>query len=165
MLLDRVFEPFLHKRPVCVMTRAVLENLLDPQRLDDLFERTRRRQYQRELLFSTLVELMSAVTLKIQPSVHAAYQSSDLEVSVAALYKKLDGVEPQVSAELVRDSARQAGAVIEALNAKLAPWLEGYQCRVLDGNHLSATEHRIEELRTTWAAPLPGHVLVQGFRI
>jgi DDE family transposase len=31
--------------------------------------------------------------------------------------------------------------------------------RILDGNHLSATEHRIEELRTTWAAPLPGKVL------
>lgn len=31
--------------------------------------------------------------------------------------------------------------------------------RILDGNHLSATEHRLEELRTTWAAPLPGKVL------
>lgn len=160
MLLDRVFEPFLQKRPVCVMARAVLENLLDPQRLDELFERSRQRQYQKELLFSALVELMSAVTLKIQPSVHAAYQSSDLKVSVSALYKKLDRVETEVSAELVRDSARQAGAVIDALNARLEPWLAGYRCRVLDGNHLSATEHRIEELRTTWAAPLPGKVLV-----
>jgi hypothetical protein len=32
--------------------------------------------------------------------------------------------------------------------------------RVLDGNHLAATEHRLEELRTTWAAPLPGRALV-----
>jgi len=31
--------------------------------------------------------------------------------------------------------------------------------RLLDGNHLSATEHRLEDLRTTWAAPLPGKVL------
>jgi len=160
MLLDRVFEPFLQKRPVCVMARAVLENLLDPERIDALFERSRQRQYEKELLFSTLVELMSVVTLKIQPSVHAAYQSSNLEVSVQALYKKLDGVERTVSAELVRDSARQAGAVIDALNARLEPWLAGYRCRVLDGNHLSATEHRLEELRTTWAAPLPGKVLV-----
>jgi hypothetical protein len=30
----------------------------------------------------------------------------------------------------------------------------------LDGNHLSATAHRLEELRTTWAAPLPGKILV-----
>src|SRR6266436_8153311 len=39
-------------------------------------------------------------------------------------------------------------------------WNSGYRVRILDGNHLSATEHRIEELRTTWAAPLPGKVLV-----
>lgn len=38
---------------------------------------------------------------------------------------------------------------------------------MLDGNHLSATEHRIKELRGTWAAPLhatahlrPGKALV-----
>lgn len=160
MLLNQVFEPFLQRRPVCVMARAVLENLLDPQRIDELFERSRQRQYQKELLFSTLVELMSAVTLKIQPSVHAAYQSSDLGVSAQAVYNKLDRVELPVSAELVRDSARQAGAVIDALSARLEPWLSGYRCRVLDGNHLSATEHRLEELRTTWAAPLPGKVLV-----
>ena len=32
--------------------------------------------------------------------------------------------------------------------------------RILDGNHLSATEHRLEPLRDTWAAPLPGRILV-----
>jgi hypothetical protein len=31
---------------------------------------------------------------------------------------------------------------------------------VLDGNHLSSTEHRIKELRSTWAAPLPGQAWV-----
>ena len=25
--------------------------------------------------------------------------------------------------------------------------------KILDGNHLEATEHRLPELRTTWAAP------------
>jgi hypothetical protein len=30
----------------------------------------------------------------------------------------------------------------------------------LDGNHLSATEHRLQPLRGTWAAPLPGRILV-----
>lgn len=32
--------------------------------------------------------------------------------------------------------------------------------KVLDGNHLSATEHRLKELRGTWAAPLPGQAFV-----
>jgi len=38
--------------------------------------------------------------------------------------------------------------------------LPGYHAKILDGNHLAATEHRIAELRTTWAAPLPGQLLV-----
>ena len=81
-------------------------------------------------------------------------------MSLAAVYKKLNGVEPAVSAAVVADSARRARAVIGELQAAHEPWLPGYRCRILDGNHLGATEHRIEELRTTWAAPLPGRVLV-----
>ena len=42
---------------------------------------------------------------------------------------------------------------------RLPPWLPGYRVRVIDGNHLSATERRIRELRQSWAAALPGKVL------
>jgi IS4 transposase len=41
-----------------------------------------------------------------------------------------------------------------------APLLPGYRARILDGNHLAATEHRIAELRATRAGALPGHALV-----
>ena len=75
MLLDTVFTPFIKERPICVMARSVLERLLDAQRLDTLFERTATHQYTRELLFSSLVQLMSEVVLGVQPSVHAAYQT------------------------------------------------------------------------------------------
>jgi IS4 transposase len=40
------------------------------------------------------------------------------------------------------------------------PTLAGYRTKILDGNHLAATEHRIAELRTIAAGPLPGHALV-----
>jgi hypothetical protein len=65
-----------------------------------------------------------------------------------------------VSAALVRDSAEQAAAVIDQLQARHEPWLPGYRVRVLDGNAPSATEHRLDVLRDTWAAPLPGKILV-----
>ena len=45
------------------------------------------------------------------------------------------------------------------LRASLPPLLPGYRVKFLDGNHLAATEHRLEELRSTWAAPLPGLAL------
>ncbi len=75
MLLDTIFAPFVKERSICVMARAVLERLLDAQRVDDLFARTAERQYARELMFSSLVQLMSEVVLGVHPSVHAAYKS------------------------------------------------------------------------------------------
>ena len=47
-----------------------------------------------------------------------------------------------------------ARATLERLlDASQPLWLAGYRVQVLDGNHLSATEHRLKELRSTWAAP------------
>jgi Transposase DDE domain len=40
------------------------------------------------------------------------------------------------------------------------PLLPGYRVRVLDGNHLAGTEHRVKALRRYRAAALPGHALV-----
>lgn len=162
MLLDTIFAPFVQERPICVMARAVLERLLDAQRIDDLFAHTAQKQYTRDLLFSSLVQLMSEVVLGVHPSVHAAYQAHQetIGVSTTALYNKLDRVETGVSAALVRDSAALAEPVIKALGASYPRWIPGYQIKVLDGNHLSATEHRLKDLRGTWAAPLPGQALV-----
>ena len=160
-MLPKALEPFVRERPVCVMAQAALENLFRPEHLDALFDRVAQRQYTRTLLFSALVHLMLAVVLCVEPSVHAAYRKRKRQVRVSdqAVYDKLDGLEPEVAAALVEDAARQAAPVIDALAARRAPWLPGYRARVLDGNHLSATERRLEELRTTWAAALPGKVL------
>jgi len=157
-----VFRPFVEERPICVMARGVLENLFNPGRIDELFERTAEVQYTRELVFSSVVDLMGQVVLGVQPSVHAAYQAQAEKIGVSdqAVYDKLNHVELGVSAELVRDSARQAAPVIRTLRGELPPLLKGYRTKILDGNHLSASEHRIEELRRTWAAPLPGKILV-----
>jgi len=163
MLLGKVFQLFVEKRPVCVMARGILERLFDPERLNALFATTAEAGYTRKLHFATLVSLMGDVVLGVHPSVHAAFQALDEQdavVSLTAIYNKLDRVEPAVSAALVRDAAQQTAPVIDALDARLPPWLPGYRCRILDGNHLSATEHRIEGLPTTWAAPLPGKILV-----
>jgi hypothetical protein len=46
------------------------------------------------------------------------------------------------------------------LGGVLKPWLPGYRVRILDGNHLAATQHRLKETRRQAAAPLPGQALV-----
>lgn len=161
-MLPVAFEAFVHERPIGVMARAIVQRMFEPEHLDGLFEQTAVEQYQRHLLFSAVVELMHAVVLGAEPSVYAAYRKRrhQLPASDDAVYDKLKGMEPGVCAALVRDSAERAAAVIQELQARPEPWLPGYDIRILDGNHLSATEHRLEVLRGTWAAPLPGKVLV-----
>jgi len=105
---------------------------------------------------------MQSVVLGVEPSVFAAYRKRrhKLPVKDDSIYNKLKGMELGVSAALVRDSAERAEPVIDELKARREAWLPGYRIRILDGNHLSATEHRLEPLRQTWAAPLPGKILV-----
>src|SRR4051794_22052622 len=160
-MLSAAFEPFIQDAPFCVMTRASLESLFSAERLDELFRTTAQKQYTRELLFSQLVELMTAVVLQQQPSVLAAYRKGIGHVTVSdqSVYNKLDGMELGVSAALVHDSARRLAPVIDELQARQPSWLPGYRVRILDGNHLSATERRLVALRDAWDSPLPGKVL------
>ena len=58
MLLNDVFERFAQNSPVPVMVRALLENTLSPQSVDELFENLAERQYTRTLLFSSVVDLI-----------------------------------------------------------------------------------------------------------
>jgi len=143
------------------MVRSLLEKVFCAEQVNRVFEATAEKQYTRELLFSTVVELMSLVVLKIRPSVHAAYQAQaeQVGVSVQAVYDKLKGVELEVSAELVRASAEALAPIIQQLGGALPPLLPGYEVRILDGNALAATEHRLQVLRQTAAGPLPGKSL------
>lgn len=160
-MIPAAFEPFLDQAPLCVLARAVLERLFLPARLDQLFRDSAQRQYEQDLLFSQVAELMLAVALQTEPSVYAAYRkrAADLPVSDQAVYDKLRSMELGVSAALVGDSAEQVGPVVEALGATVPPLLPGYHARIIDGNHLGKTERRLKPLRKTWAAGLPGKVL------
>ena len=162
MLLAQVFERFVEKAPVSVMARATLEHALAPEALDALFEAHADRQYTRALLFSSVVDLMGVVVGKVAPSVHAAYQAvaDTLPVSIASVYNKLNGLEPEVTAALVRHTAQRLGPVIGEMGGQMPELLPGYRVRILDGNHLAATERRLKVLRGSIAGPLPGHALV-----
>src|SRR5260370_33846162 len=120
-MIPAALEPFLEEAPLCVMTRLALEGLFDPARLDALFRDTAQRQYEKELLFSQVVELMTSVVLRVHPSVLAAYtkRKPRLSVSDQALYDKLQCMEVGVSAALVADSATQVATVLEALAGRL----------------------------------------------
>lgn len=161
-MLGEIFQRFVEKSPIAVMVRGVLERVLGAEALDAWYERTAQKQYTQTLLFSTLYELMSAVVFAIKPSVHAAYQGREAEVgtSIVSVYSKLKGIELQTSAELVRYSATALAPIVEQVGGAREPWLAGYQVKIIDGNCLEATEHRLKPLRELGAGALPGKSLV-----
>ena len=77
--------------PVTVTAKAMLENILNPAKLDDIFQRHFRFQRERKILFSFVVELMLLVTCKIRPKIHSAYKAwpEELPFTVGALYDKI----------------------------------------------------------------------------
>jgi hypothetical protein len=132
-----------------------MERVFAPERLDELFEKKALKQYTRELLFSTVVNMMSLVVCNIRPSLSAAYKAFAKQVGVSkvSFYSKINGIEPQVSQALVRYSASELAPIIETLGGQTQELLPGYRVKILDGNNLGATEHRIEVLRTVRGGP------------
>lgn len=154
-----LMERFERQAPVSVMARVALEQALPAHSIDEVFEANRQRQYPRELLMSTVVELMLLVSLGLRPSLHAAARKMEhLPVSLAALYDKVKRTEPQVLRALVQGSAARLAPVVAATAS--APSLPGWQLRILDGNHLPASEKRLAPLRSHRGAAMPGHTLV-----
>jgi hypothetical protein len=162
MVLGEGFEKFLERSPVSVMVRGTLERVFDPEKLEQVFTDHALRQYTRELTFAQGVGLMSAVVFRIVPSVGAWYQAHQEEIPVTrqAVDDKLKHLELPIAAGLVEYAGRELGACLRQMPTPPPPLLPGYRVRVLDGNPLAGTEHRVAELRRYRAAALPGHALV-----
>jgi IS4 transposase len=159
--LDAVVERFIEQSPVTVMAHLTLGRALDSHWMDELFEEHSDRQYTRNLLFSTIVDVMSTVAVGLQPSVHAAGKAAkDLSVSITALYDKINRTEPGLVRALVAGGAERLMPVLAAMQPEPLASVPGYRLRILDGNHLAASEKRLKPLRGLAGAALPGQCLV-----
>lgn len=161
-MLGQVFQRFVQSSPLSVMVRGTLERVLGADQLDQFYERTAENQYTRELLFSTVYDLMSDVVFRHQPSVRAAYQdrAGEMATSLTSVYNKLNGLETHTSSELVRYSAAAFTPLIEQVSGQRQPWLEGYRVKIIDGNCIEASQRRLKALREAQGAALPGKSLV-----
>ena len=113
------------KLPLSCLLRGLLERCFSPARLNGLFEAHAQEQYTRTLLFSDACDLLLRVVLRVQPSVHAAYQAAAVApaVSKAAVYAKLAGIEPGVAAALVGETAVDLAALRTAVGPAAPAWL------------------------------------------
>jgi len=92
---------------------------------------------------------------------HLGLYSMSLKLThypLAALYDKVNRTEPALLRALVRGSAERLAPVAAAVDSGTI--LPGWQLRVLDGNHLPASEKRLAPLREHRGAALPGQSLV-----
>jgi hypothetical protein len=64
MLPTQILDRFIDRCPAVVLVRATLERLLRPERLDQIFEDATQRQYTKQLLFSQVVAVMTAVSAR-----------------------------------------------------------------------------------------------------
>jgi hypothetical protein len=144
------------------MARGMIERVFNPDLLDEWFDSTANEQYTKDLMFSTVFDLMSLVVSGSHKSVHAAYQASkeDISVSITSVYNKLNGIEPSTSAGLVRYATEQVEPFIKKLGGTVRSALPGKRIKLLDGNCIEKSQHRLKETRAIAAGPLPGKSLV-----
>jgi len=158
MFAGDVIARFEMKTPLTVQSRVLLEYALAPDKLNAVFRKAAITQYQKELLFSTLIDVMTDVVLTTRPSVHQSFHArrKEIPVSIAALYTKLNLTETGTSEALIRHSYQQLQPVVDAMDARMPGWVAGYEVKIIDGNCVASTEHRLDVLRTTNAGALPG---------
>ena len=162
MNLDDIFDRICKEAPLPSMARIALTHVFQNEAVDEIFRAHASRQYEGDLAFSAVVNLMLPVACRIRPSVNSAFKQygDSIGVSVTSVYNKLQGIEPDVTRAIVRETARSMGEVAVELEAGTTGPFPGYATRILDGSHLEASHHRIKETRKSSAAPLPGVGLV-----
>ena len=162
MWMDEVFERFATQSPFSVMTRATLEHLFADSFLDRVFDDHAQVQYTKELAFSTVASLLTQVVLRFRPTVRNAYlRQGDVNATLKSVYAKLQHVETAVCEALVEQTASRAEAILACWPAALrADPVPGLRTRILDGNYLAGTQHRLAVLRQDGAAALPGMSVV-----
>ena len=85
-MLDAILELFVVKSPSSLMLRVLMEFVLTPDKIDLIFGKNATFQCTRELLFSSLVDLISTVVCGIYQLVNAAYRASSQQLNVSSTW-------------------------------------------------------------------------------
>lgn len=157
MTSSTVMDRFVQERPLCVMTRCILDHMISDG-LDDVFQQHRQRQYEDTIKFPALAVSVADVTLGFCDNYNQSYKKhqQELAASKEAYYGKINRVETSISAGVVEFAGRKAAELLDEIGAGEWEVLPGYKCSALDGNHLQQSEKRLGVLRGLSCAALPG---------
>lgn len=157
-MFQAVMERFSQQAPAALLFRGMVAWVFSDERLEEIFRQFKERQVESELLFSTMIRLLTRVVVGSKRSVNAAFVDMKQEVGVSsqALYDKLSGVELPVSEALVRVPVESLMKIVKRTRIIYDDPIPGYRTYVIDGKRLDGTEHRLKETRSITNAPLPG---------
>ncbi len=113
---QEVIERFEQQAPGAVTAHLALDQALPASWIDEVFQAHRQRQYPRELLFSSVVELMLLVTLGLRPSLHAAARKMADRLTMREIQGfLLESYGVEVSPEFI-------SSVTDAVMAEVTAW-------------------------------------------
>lgn len=159
---DTILDRLLDQAPFATLIRGSLDWFFDPAFLNLLAEEAFHTNYTWRIHFADLVRLLIPVVFQPGRSVRSAYRGDPGLAAVAALssfYAKLNGLDPGVGRQLVRRTAERAAAVAAGWPARADEPLPGLRVLTLDGNHLAATDRRLDGLSACTALPGLGLVI------
>lgn len=158
MILPAILDPFAKNAAPAVMTRLALDWMIDGPSINPLLEEVAEGQYDREFLLAHFVAVLGDVACGFRPSARAAFLKRQLTriASIRAFYAKLARMELAVSEAVVRETGDRARRLVEASGGLMDEPVPSYAARIIDGNILTGTDHRIKVTRGTRSAVLPG---------
>jgi len=139
-MFGRVMDRFVEQSAASVMFRGTLENVVTAECWTRSSPQRPNGSAPGELLFSSVVDLLAMVATGSRKSVNDAYRArkEQFTVSITSVYNKLNGVETEVSRQMIRQTGTRMAEVVRRLALRRTPLLRGYRTKIVDGNHLAA---------------------------
>lgn len=151
--------------PLAEATCCLLREIMDEQRLTELFDQHRGRSYEKVITFPVMVRMIGDALLQEGGTAYRAFgraqDDGDLEASMVAAYGKLARMPIGLSMAFLSDRTEPLLAIFpKQARRKSPPCLQGIETIVLDGKAIKNVAKRLLPLRNAGGGLLGGRTLV-----
>jgi Transposase DDE domain len=151
--------------PLAEATCCLLREIMDEERLNDLFDKHRGRGYEKMITFPEMVRMIGDALLQEGGSGYRAFsrakEDGELQASMVAVYGKLGRLSIDLSMAFLADRTDPLRSIFPAQARRQPPWcLRDFQTVILDGKAIKNVAKRLLPLRNAGGGLLGGRTLV-----
>ena len=151
--------------PLAEATCCLLREIMDENRLTELFEKHRGRGYEKIITFPQMVRMIGDALLQEGGSGYRAFsrahEEGELQASMVAVYGKLGRLSIDLSMAFLADRTDPLRAIFPAQSRRQPPsCLREFQTVILDGKAIKNVAKRLMPLRNAGGGLLGGRTLV-----